>query len=73
LVLVQGGDHFNLRPGRTVDGGVLAPLMVEWVDRAFASGAAVKPVPGAPLLMPPGTWGSPSKPMADVTASVEGK
>jgi len=72
LVLVQGGDHFNLRPGRTADGGVLAPLIVEWADRAFAAGPAVKPAPGAPLLMPPGSWGSPSKPMADVTASVQG-
>jgi len=72
LVLVQGGDHFNLRPGRSADGGVLAPLIVEWTNRAFAAGSAVKPSPGAPVLMPPGSWGSPSKPMADVTASVQG-
>jgi predicted dienelactone hydrolase len=73
LVLVQGGDHFNLRPARQANGGVLAPLIVEWTNRAFAAGPSVKPAPGAPVLMPPGSWGSPSKPMADVTATLQSK
>lgn len=73
LVLVQGGDHFNLRPGRSADGGVLGPLILEWTNRAFAAGSAVKPLPGSPPLMPPGSWGSTSKPMADVTATLQAR
>jgi len=73
LVLVQGGDHFNLRPGRSADGGVLGPLILEWTNRAFAAGSAVKPLPGSPPLMPSGSWGSTSKPMADVTATLQAR
>jgi len=73
LVLVQGGDHFNLRPGKTPDGGVLAPLLVEWTNRSFAAGSAAAPSPGAPPLLPPGPWGSTAKPMADVTGSVQAR
>ena len=67
LVLVQGGDHFNLRPGDSPDGGVLAPLLVQWTETAFQAGEVVKPASGAPPLLAPGAWGSSSKPMADVT------
>ena len=73
LVLVQGGDHFNLRPGASADGGPLAPLLVEWTDRSFAAGSAVKPASGAPPLLPPGSWGSSNKPMADVSNMVQGR
>jgi hypothetical protein len=73
LVLVQGGDHFNLRPGTSADGGPLAPMLVEWTDRAFAAGPAVKPTSGAPPLLPPGSWGSSNKPMADVSNLVQGR
>ncbi len=73
LVLVQGGDHFNLRPGTSVDGGPLAPLLVEWTARSFAAGPAVKPAPGAPPLLPQGSWGSSGKPMADVSDLVQGR
>lgn len=71
LVLVQGGDHFNLRPGDAADGGVLAPLLLQWTDSAFQAGAAVKPASGAPPLLAPGAWGNSSKPMADVTPRVK--
>lgn len=70
LVLVQGGDHFNLRPGATADGGVLAPLLLQWTETAYQAGEAVKPASGAPPLLPPGAWGSSSKPMADVTPRI---
>ncbi|MEN9388288.1 MAG: hypothetical protein RLZZ255_1264 [Cyanobacteriota bacterium] len=73
LVLVQGGDHFNLRPGQAPDGGPLAPLVVAWTERAFAAGPKVKPAPGAAPLLPPGSWGSNGKPMADVTQPVQGR
>ncbi|MEY3928670.1 MAG: hypothetical protein RLZZ516_380, partial [Cyanobacteriota bacterium] len=35
LVLVQGGDHFNLRPGQKADGGTLGPLLLAWTEGAF--------------------------------------
>ena len=73
LVLVQGGDHFNLRAGQAPDGGVLAPLLVEWTNRSFAAGAAAQPSLGAPPLLPPGPWGSTAKPMADVTGNVQAR
>ena len=73
LVLVKGGDHFNLRPGRHPDGGVLAPLLVDWTNRSFAAGAAVQPTPGAAPLLPAGPWGSSEKPMADVTGRLQAR
>ena len=73
LVLVQGGDHFNLRPGASADGGPVAPLLVEWTNRAFAAGPGVKPAAGAPPLLPPGSWGSSGKPMADVSDQLKSR
>lgn len=73
LVLVQGGDHFNLRPGQTSGGGPVAPLLLEWTNRAFAAGPAVKPSPGATPLLPQGSWGSDGKAMADVTDRLDGR
>ena len=67
LVLVQGGDHFNLRPGSSANGGVLGPLLLEWTNAAFASGEAVRPSRGAVNLLPANGWGSAVMPMADVT------
>jgi predicted dienelactone hydrolase len=73
LVLVKGGDHFNLRPGQATGGGPVAPLLLEWTNRAFAAGSAVKPSPGALPLLPQGSWGSDGKPMADVTDRLDGR
>jgi predicted dienelactone hydrolase len=50
LVLVKGGNHFNLRPGQAADGGVLAPLLLKWTKRAFMAGSAARPAKGAPPL-----------------------
>ena len=71
LVLVKGGNHFNLRPGQAADGGVLAPLLLEWTKRAFMAGSAARPAQGAPPLLPPGNWGSAEMPMADVTTRLK--
>jgi predicted dienelactone hydrolase len=73
LVLVQGGDHFNLRPGQDPDGGPLASLLVEWTERAFAAGPSVKPVPGAQPLLPQGSWSSNGKAMADVSDRLQSR
>lgn len=71
LVLVQGGDHFNLRPGEASDGGVLGPLLAAWTDSAFAAGAAVRPAADAAPLLGPGAWGSAVMPIADVTGAIQ--
>ena len=71
LVLVKGGDHFNLRPGKAANGGVLAPLLLEWTNRAFSAGTSTRPAQGASPLLPPGNWGSAEKPMADVTGKIK--
>jgi hypothetical protein len=68
LVLVQGGDHFNLRPEGAADGGVLGPLLLAWTEAAFAAGRAVHPAPGAPPLLRDQGWGNAEWPMADVTS-----
>lgn len=70
LVLVQGGDHFNLRPGARDDGGILGPLLLAWTNAAFAAGEAVRPRAGAPPLLSGGAWGSAVLPMVDVTGSL---
>ncbi|MFZ9462039.1 MAG: alpha/beta hydrolase family protein [Vulcanococcus sp.] len=67
LVLVQGGDHFNLRPGQKADGGTLGPLLLAWTEGAFQAGAAVRPSPSAPNLLPPMGWGQTGMALVDVT------
>ena len=67
LVLVKGGDHFNLRPRQNADGGVLGPLIQAWTDAAFAAGQRVKPGAGVGPLLLSGAWGSVAMPMADVS------
>ena len=67
LVLAEGGDHFNLRPGAAADGGVLGALLLAWTDAAFRAGAGVRPAPAAPPLLPPGGWGSAAMPLVDAT------
>ena len=68
LVLVQGGDHFNLRPEAAADGGVLGRLLLAWTEAAFAAGPAVRPVRGAAPLLSDQGWGNGDLPMADVTS-----
>lgn len=70
LVLVSGGDHFNLRPGTRSDGGVLGPLLLAWTDAAFRAGEAVRPSVEASPLLPPGAWGSAVLPLTDLTAAL---
>ncbi|MEB3265099.1 MAG: alpha/beta fold hydrolase [Cyanobacteriota bacterium] len=70
LVLVNGGDHFNLRPGAADDGGVLGALLLTWTERAFAAGEAVRPAADAPPLLTGDGWGSSLLPMAEVTGAL---
>ena len=67
LVLVQGGDHFNLRPGASADGGVLGPLLLSWTNAAFAAGEAARPAAGAAPLLRQGPWGNQAMPLVDAT------
>lgn len=67
LVLVNGGDHFNLRPQERSDGGVLGPLLLAWSDAAFAAGEGARPRPDAPPLLAGGAWGNAEMPMVDAT------
>jgi len=67
LVLVQGGDHFNLRPGTQADGGVLGALLLSWTNAAFAAGDAARPAPGATPLLRQGPWGNAQMPLVDAT------
>ena len=67
LVLVQGGDHFNLRPGASADGGVLGPLLLSWTNAAFAAGDAARPAAGAAPLLRQGPWGNQAMPLVDAT------
>jgi hypothetical protein len=67
LVLAQGGDHFNLRPGERADGGVLGNLLLAWTEGAFAAGEAARPRDGAPNLLTTPGWGHELIPLADVT------
>ncbi|MEB3317940.1 MAG: alpha/beta fold hydrolase [Cyanobacteriota bacterium] len=72
LVLVNGGDHFNLRPEDNAAGGVLGPLLLAWTDAAFAAGEAARPQDDAPLLLMGGDWGNAEMPMVDATRAVKG-
>lgn len=70
LVLVKGGDHFNLRSPLEDGGGPLRGLLLSWTDGAFEAGAAATPGPGAPSLLPPAGWGDPEYPLVDVTSQL---
>jgi predicted dienelactone hydrolase len=72
LVLVQGGDHFNLRSTLAEGGGTLGALLLAWTNGAFAAGAAVQPGPGAPELLPPNGWGNTTRPMVVLSSSLLG-
>jgi predicted dienelactone hydrolase len=71
LVLVKGGDHFNLRPEDRADGGVLGPLLLAWTDAAFAAGESVRPRADAPPLLVGGGWGNAEMPMVDATRAAQ--
>jgi len=68
LVLVKGGDHFNLRSPLADGGGPLRGLFVSWTDGAFQAGPAAAPGPNAPTLLAPAGWGDPDYPLVDVTS-----
>ncbi|MCS5691858.1 alpha/beta hydrolase [Cyanobium sp. FGCU-6] len=67
LVLVKGGDHFNLRSPQADGGGPLRGLLLSWTDGAFQAGPAAAPGPDAPPLLAPSGWGDPDYPLVDVT------
>ncbi|MGL6134377.1 MAG: alpha/beta hydrolase family protein [Prochlorococcaceae cyanobacterium] len=67
LVLANGGDHFNLRPGDGPSGGVLGSLIVAWTDGAFAAGETVRPSEGAANLLGSSSWGHAEVPLVDVS------
>jgi predicted dienelactone hydrolase len=69
LVLVQGGDHFNLRAPKEEASAPLSPLLVSWTDAAFQAGGSVRPTAGAAPLLPPTGWGNATMPMVDATAA----
>lgn len=67
LVLAKGGDHFNLRaPKGEKSVAVLSPVILAWVNGAFAAGASAAPGPNAPDLLPAKGWGSPTMVLVDV-------
>jgi len=70
LVLVSGGDHFNLRAAATGDGSPLRGLLLAWVQAAFSPGAALKPAKGLAPLLPATGWGNASMPLVNVTSQV---
>jgi predicted dienelactone hydrolase len=69
LLLVGGGDHFNLRAPASGNGGPLAPVMLAWVQAAFAAGPQARPAAGAPPLLPPSGWGNGAMPLVEVKQS----
>jgi predicted dienelactone hydrolase len=69
LLLVGGGDHFNLRAPAPGTGGPLAPVMLAWVQAAFAAGPQARPAEGAPPLLPPSGWGNSTMPLVEVKRS----
>ena len=73
LVLVGGGDHFNLRPEGQANGGVLGSLLLAWTDAAFASGEAARPRLNAEPLLVGGAWGNAEMPMVDATRALGGQ
>jgi predicted dienelactone hydrolase len=70
LILVRGGDHFNLRAQPDQANPPLSPLLVAWTDAAFQAGDRVRPGAGAPPLIRPEGWGNATLTMVDATAAV---
>lgn len=66
LVLVEGGDHFNLRSPADGDGGPLRGLLLAWTNGAFAAGAAATPGLQASPLLPEAGWGNDQMPLVRV-------
>lgn len=64
LVLVEQGDHFNLRAPAGGDGGPLRGLLLAWFNAVSEAGSALAP----PL--PAEGWGQSSRPLRDVTPAL---
>jgi len=73
LVLVKGGDHFNLRGPAAAGGGPLRALLLAWSEAAFAAGDRVRPTPGAAPLLAPGAWGDAELPLVPVSRATAGR
>ncbi len=69
LVLVQGGDHFNLRAPKEQASAPLSPLLIQWTDAAFQAGSSVRPAAGSAPLIQPSGWGNASMTMVEATAA----
>ena len=67
LVLVRGGDHFNLGSTLAEGGGALRGLLLAWTNGGFAAGAAAQPGPGAPDLLPANGWGDAGMALVEIT------
>jgi predicted dienelactone hydrolase len=70
LVLVRGGDHFNLRAPRSAAAAPLTALMLAWTEAVFQAGAAARPAPGAAPLLAPVGWGNASLPLVEASRSM---
>ncbi len=66
LVLADGGNHFNLRPGAN-QGGVLGGLILAWVEGSFAAGEGARPAANPKSLLPAQGWGNERIPLVDAT------
>jgi predicted dienelactone hydrolase len=69
LVLVQGGDHFNLRAAKEQASPPLSPLLVSWTDAAFQAGDSVRPAAGAAPLLRSQGWGNAGLPMVEASSA----
>ncbi|MEB3331889.1 MAG: alpha/beta fold hydrolase [Synechococcaceae cyanobacterium] len=69
LVLVGGGDHFNLRGLPAQAGGPLRGLLLAWLNAAFTPGAITRPAPGLATLLPGDGWGDTALPIVAVPAA----
>ena len=69
LVLVQGGDHFNMRAPKEQASAPLSPLLLSWTDAAFKAGDGVRPTAGATPLIGSTGWGNASLPMVEASAA----
>jgi predicted dienelactone hydrolase len=73
LVLVKGGDHFNLRGPAAGGGGPLRALLLAWNEAVFAAGDRVRSSPGAAPLLAPGAWGDAELPLVPVSREAAGR